>query len=152
MSELHPLGMLWGTLFSICASHSGKEPIYVPLSDEGYFAFHTIYLFIYFGYVCVRGEVEGGQRLFLLSSGSVLAYTCLLAWLIGMHWLLFIVSPEDQRGPGLHGVFTQIDFEMALVVQFSPFSWQQLEEKRLQNLKRLHWNRGGALRQITKHH
>lgn len=70
----------------------------------------------------MRREVHGERRLFLLSSGSVLEYTCLLAWLIGMHLLLFIVSPEHQREPGLHGVFTQIDFEMALVVQFSPFS------------------------------
>lgn len=55
-----------------------------------------VFLFIYvFFSLCAHGE----WRLFVLSSGSVLAYTCLLAWLIGMHLLLFIVSPEHQREP-----------------------------------------------------
>lgn len=129
----------------------GKAPLYVPLSNERHFAFHTTCFFSFFFHLSVRARGGSwGTALFLLSSGSVLVYTCLLAWLIGMHLLLFIVSPEHQREPRTAwGVHTDWFWDGIRRTVFT-IQLTAMEGKMSTESKRLCYERGGASSLITK--
>lgn len=51
----------------IVSTYIGKAPLYVPLSNERHFAFHTTCFF--FIWVCVRGAVHGERRYFCSLQG-----------------------------------------------------------------------------------
>jgi len=82
----------------IVSTYIGKAP-HTAIQRAAFCISHNLFFCCFFHLsVCAMG-FSWGTALFLLSSGSVLVYTCLLAWLIGMHLLLFIVSPEHQQEP-----------------------------------------------------